>query len=69
MELVEIRCGGTYGARPCGRVLMDVPRAWGPAEVRVLGARERASGRGIVKRCPNCKGWIEVLFHLVPQVA
>ena len=66
--LVEIRCAGTYGAAPCDRILMDAPAAWGPPEVRVITARVGASGRGIVKRCPNCKSWVDVLFR-VAQVA
>lgn len=67
--MVEVRCGGKYGEAPCDRVLMDAPAEWGESETRVLTARNGASGRGICKRCPNCKNWVEILFRAARQVA
>lgn len=69
-SLEPVRCLGRRASDdPCNRVLFEAPREWGVPTVRVLVGRERASGDGIVKHCPHCKLWVEILFSRWRAVA
>lgn len=56
----------------CGVLLQEVPTTW-VVSVRLLSARDRASGLGAVKHCYGkaCHGttWVEIVIATLRSVA